>query len=93
MKLLKYLVSQSNTTEILNKPKCNDAFDAFCTIIKFCYYQAFLLVKLRKKYAKQAPWVTSGLRASIMYENKLYKKAWNTQLYLINQNILSIVIT
>ena len=48
MKLFKYLVSQSNWTEILNKPKCNDAFDAFYTIIKSCYYQAFPLIKLKK---------------------------------------------
>ena len=75
MKLFKYLVSQSNWTEILNKPKCNDAFDEFYIIIKSCYYQAFPLIKLKKKYAKQAPWVTSGLRASIIYKNKLYRKS------------------
>ena len=50
------------------------------------------LTKLKKKYAKQAPWVSSGLRASIMYKNKLHRKSL-TQLHLINQNILSIVIT
>ena len=73
MKLFKYLVSQSNWTEILNKPKCNDAFDAFYTIIKSCYYQASPLIKFKKKYAEQAPCVTSGLRASILY--KLYRKS------------------
>ena len=41
MKLFKYLVSQSKWSEILNKPKCNDAFDAFYNIIKYCYHQAF----------------------------------------------------
>ena len=53
MKLFKYLVSQSNWTDMLNKPKCYDTFDAFYTIIK-SYYQAFPLIKLKKKYGKQA---------------------------------------
>ena len=75
IKLFKFLASQSNWTELLNKPKCNDAFDAFYTIIKSCYYQAFPLINLKKKYAKQAPWITSGLRASIIYKNKLYRKS------------------
>ena len=75
MKLFKYLVSQSTWSEILNKPRCNDAFDAFYSIIKSCYYQAFPLIKQKKKYAKQAPWVTNGLRASIINKNKLYRKS------------------
>ena len=50
MKLFKYLVSQSNWTEILNKPKCNDAFDAVYTIIKSCYYQDFSLTTSRYIY-------------------------------------------
>ena len=41
IKLFKFLASQSIWTELLNKPKCNDALDAFYTIIKSCYYQAF----------------------------------------------------
>ena len=77
MKLFKYLVSQSNWTEISNKPKCNDAFDVFYTINKSCYYQAFPRIKLKKKYAKQAPWVISGLRASIIYKKNYIEKAWN----------------
>ena len=75
MKLFKFLVSQSNWTEILNEPQCNDAFDAFYTIIKSCYYQAFPLIKFKKKYAKQVPWVTSGLRASIIYKINYIEKA------------------
>ena len=75
MKLFKYLVSQSNWTEMLNKSKCYDAFDAFYIIIRSCYYQASPLIKLKKKYAIQAPWVTSGLRASIIYKDKLYRKS------------------
>ena len=74
MKLFKCLVSQSNWTEMLNKPKCYDAFDAFYTIIK-SYYQAFPLIKLKNKYGKQAQWVISGLRASIIYTNKLFRKS------------------
>ena len=50
MKLFKYLVSQSNWTEISNKPKCNDAFDAVYTIIKSCYYQDFSLTTSRYIY-------------------------------------------
>ena len=33
------------------------------------------LMKQKKKYAKQAPWVTNGLRASIINKNKLYRKS------------------
>ena len=54
--------------------RCNDAFNAFYSIIKSCYFQAFPLIRLKTKYAKQAPWVTNGLRASITKKNKLYKR-------------------
>ena len=66
MKLFKYFVSQSNWSEITNKHRCNDAFHAFYSVIKSCYYQVFPLIKLKKKYAKQTSWVTNGLWASII---------------------------
>ena len=74
MKFFKYLISQCNWTGVINESRCNDAFNAFYSIIKSCYYQAFPLIRLKTKYAKQAPWVTNGLRASITKNNKLYKK-------------------
>ena len=45
MKLFKYLLSQSKWSEISNKPRCNDACEAFYNIIKSCYCQAFPLIK------------------------------------------------
>ena len=74
MKSFKYLISQCYWAGVINESKCNDAFNAFYSIIKSCYYQAFTLIRLKAKYTKQTPWVSNGLRASITKRINYTKK-------------------
>ena len=53
MKSFKYLISQCNWAGVINESRCNDALNAFYSIIKSCYYQAFPLIRLKTKYSKK----------------------------------------
>ena len=54
MKSSKYFTSHYDWAEVINELRCNDAFNEYYSIIKSCFYQAFTLVRLKMKYAKQA---------------------------------------
>ena len=57
-----------------------EAYNFFHAKITACHDECFKLVRMSRKCSKDKIWITRGLRKSINYKNKLYKK------WIISQN-------
>ena len=68
-------MSTKNRGSVWSNNECLTAFNRFYDEFKKAYNLAFPLIKVKKKYKNQAPWVEDGLRISIIKKNKLYKNS------------------
>ena len=68
-------LSTKDWSSVLSNDECLTAFNRFYDEFKKAYNLAFPLIKVKKKYKNQAPWVEDSLRISIIKKNKLYKNS------------------
>ena len=67
---------QKMTTENWNDEYMDsehDSYHKFVTTVHHIFQQSFPLVQLSRRRIKDKPWITKGLKISIMHKNRLYK--------------------
>ena len=74
MNVFKNLIKQHDFTEIFTLDDTNLAYNTFIQNLQNAHDQAFpkKTIRMRKKYIKREPWMTTGLLTSSINKNKLH---------------------
>ena len=77
---------------------CNKAYECFSESLKNIYNDSFPVIKVKKRYINRLPWLTEGVKKSIKYKNKLYRRqlkfqtSYNRKMYTTYNNKLKSII-
>ena len=92
------LIESFDWNKIEQSSDCNKAYECFSDSLRNIYNESFPVVKVKKRYRNRLPWLTDGVKKSIKYKNKLYRRqlkfqtSYNRKMYTTYNNKLKSII-